>query len=301
MAKVLITGGTGLIGNTLTDILIKKGHEVAHLSRSAKQNGEVKTYQWDLDTMTIDTAAFRNIDSIIHLAGAGIADKAWTDERKKEIIDSRVKAAELLKQGCDKEGVKLQSYISASAIGWYPLIISEQTFNEESPAGKGFLAEVCQLWEQSADQFNEIAKHVAKVRIGIVLAKDGGALPQMALPVKLFAGAPIGKGSQAMPWIHIQDVASMFLHVLEKQLDGIYNAVGPENATNAEFMQTIADVLDKPMLLPNVPEFMVKLLFGGKADLITKGVKISSEKIKKTHFVYEYPTLNTALSNLFSK
>ena len=249
--------------------------------------------------MQIDLKAFEGIDSIIHLAGAGIADKPWSADRKVEIVESRVNSAKLLKQGCIDTNTKLKSYISASAIGWYPLIISEETFDETSPAGDGFLAEVCKQWEASSELFNDIAHQVARLRIGIVLAKDGGALPQMSLPVKLFVGAAVGHGTQAMPWIHLSDVSKMFLHVLENELTGTYNAVGPENATNEEFMQTIADVLEKPMLLPNVPEFVLKLIFGGKANLISKGVRVSSQKIKETGFSYEYPTLNTALSHLF--
>lgn len=300
MAKVLITGGTGLIGKVLSKQLLASGHEVVHLSRTVEgvENG-ISTYKWDINTMHIDLKAFENIDSIIHLAGAGIADKPWTAERKTEIVESRVKSAELLKQGCIKSNTNLKSYISASAIGWYPLIISDETFDENSPAGDGFLAEVCKQWEASSELFNDIAENVARLRIGIVLAKDGGALPQMALPVKLFAGAAVGQGTQAMPWIHINDISNMFIHVLENGLSGTYNAVGPENATNEEFMQTIADVLDKPMFLPNIPEFVLKLIFGGKADLVSKGVRVSSNKIKQTGFSYEYPTLNTALSHLF--
>lgn len=300
MAKVLITGGTGLIGKKLSKELIVNGHEVVHLSRSTSGNKNgIPTYKWDINSMQIDLAAFEGVDSIIHLAGAGIADKSWTEERKIEIVESRVKSAELLKKGCEETNTKLKSYISASAIGWYPLIISDQTFDEESPAGNGFLAEVCEKWEASSHLFNDIAEKVARLRIGLVLSKDGGALPQMSLPVKYFVGAAIGNGNQAMPWIHIADISNMFIHVLEKSLAGTYNAVGPENATNEEFMQTVADVLDKPILLPNVPEFVLKIIFGGKADLISKGVRVSSQKIKTTGFTYQYPTLNTALSHLY--
>lgn len=300
MTKVLITGGNGLIGQQLSKILSSKGYEVSHLSRKPNLAGEIPTFEWDIENMTIDAKALENVDSVIHLAGAGIADKSWTKARKKEIISSRVNGAELILDACKKNDIRLKSFISASAIGWYPLIISNKTFVEEDQPGNGFLAEVCQLWESSADKFEEIAEHVAKIRIGIVLSNNGGALPTMSLPVKFFVGAAIGNGKQAMPWIHINDICEMFVHILENKLNGVFNGVGPENATNQEFMQTVADVLDKPMLLPNVPEFFIKLIFGPKADLITKGVKISSEKIKSTHFQYEFPTLNTALSHLFS-
>ena len=298
MAKILVTGGTGLIGNALVPLLLKSGHEVVLLSRNPSNN-KVPTYQWDIDSMTIDHKAFTGIDSIIHLAGAGIADKPWTKARKQEIIDSRVKSAELLKNTCEELGLKLKSFISASAIGWYPLIISDKEFTEEDDPGKGYLSEVCKLWEESADSFDGVAEHIAKVRIGLVLCKQGGALPQMSLPVKLYVGSPIGNGKQAMPWIHVKDISRVFIHILENKLSGVYNGVGPENATNEEFMQTIADVLDRPMILPKVPEFIIKLLFGGKADLITKGVKVSSKKLKASDFTYNYPTLNTALTDIY--
>jgi len=299
MSKVLITGGKGLIGRPLTQLLLENNHEVVHVSRSPSKDDKIKTYCWDLDRMQLDKDALQGVDVIIHLAGAGIVDKPWTEERKKEILTSRTQGASLLKETCENENIRLKSFISASAIGWYPLIISDKIYTEDNEPGSGFLSNVCVAWEKSADEFSSIANHVSKVRIGIVLAKEGGALPQMTLPIKRYIGAPIGVGTQAMPWIHSKDVCNIFLHIMEKELSGVYNAVGPENATNEEFMQTIADVIDKPMLLPNVPEFLIKLLLGGKADLITKGVRVSSDRIKAEGFLYEFPTLNTALGDIY--
>lgn len=300
MAKVLITGGTGAIGQRLTEMLLENKHEVVHTSRSAGGVMGVPTFKWDVKAGTMDPKALEGVNAIIHLAGAGIADKPWTDERRQEIIDSRVASARLLLKTCEAENIELDHFISASAIGWYPLIVSDQVRNEESEAGDGFLAEVCKLWEASADEFNKVAKHVSKIRIGLVLAKGEGALKEISLPVKYYAAAGLGKGEQYMSWIHKTDVCRIFQHVLEEQLDGVYNAVGPDPTKNQDFMQILADVMEKPMFLPNVPEFIIRLMFGEKADLVLKGVPLSSEKIQKTGFFFDYPTLNSALMQIYS-
>jgi uncharacterized protein (TIGR01777 family) len=300
MAKVLITGGTGAIGKRLTEMLIEDGHEVVHTSRSPGGLKNIPTYQWDVKAGTMDPKALEGVNSIIHLAGAGIADKPWTDERKQEIIDSRVASAKLLLKTCKAQNITLDHFISASAIGWYPLILSDKMYNEESEAGDGFLAEVCRLWEESADAFKGVAAHVSKIRIGLVLAKDEGALKEISLPVKYYAAAGLGKGQQYMSWIHKTDVCRVFQHVLDNQLDGVYNAVGPDPTRNEDFMQILADVMEKPMFLPNVPEVVIRLLFGDKADLVLKGVPLSSEKIQKTGFTFDYPTLNSALMHIYS-
>jgi len=300
MAKVLITGGTGMIGTPLTELLLNEGHEVAHLSRSVTGKERVRTFSWNISTRQIDPRAFDGIDSIIHLAGAGIADKPWNDARKQEIIDSRVETAKMLFDGCYQNKVQLKSFISASAIGYYPLTISDLVYKEDSPSGTGFLAEVCKKWEDAADEFKPIAKNISKIRIGLVLGKDQGALKQIALPVKFYAAAGLGRGTQSMAWIHVQDVSRIFVHALEHNLNGIYNAVGPEIVSNQDFMQILADVMEKPLLLPNVPEFLIRLVFGEKSDLVLKGVKLSSKKIQSTGFDFDYPTLNSALMQIYN-
>ncbi len=300
MTKVLITGGTGMIGNPLTELLLQKGHEVVHLSRSVKGNERVPTFLWDLESKHLDPKALQGVDSIIHLAGAGIADKPWTPSRKQEIIDSRVESAKLLLEGCIKNNIRLKNYISASAIGYYPLAISDLIYKEDSPSGTGFLAEVCKKWEDAASEFSMVAENVSKIRIGLVLGKGEGALKQIALPVKYYAAAGLGKGYQSMAWIHVNDVCRIFAHALKNDLSGAYNAVGPEIVSNQDFMQILADVMEKPLILPNVPEFLIKMMFGQKADLILKGVKLSSKKIQSTGFTFNYPTLNSALMQIYN-
>lgn len=284
----------------LTNMLLEQGHKVHHLSRSASQDGPVPTFQWDIEAKTMDPKALKGVEHIIHLAGAGIADKPWTAKRKQEIVDSRVESAELLRSTCEKEGIKLKSFISASAIGWYPLEISDKTFTEDEPAANGFLGEVCSKWEAAADKFEDISSRVVKLRIGLVLCKGRGALKQIELPVRYYAAAGLGTGEQAMSWIHLTDVCRMFIHSLDNNLKGVYNAVGPDTITNQDFMQILSDVMERPMLLPNVPEFVIKMIFGGKAELVLKGVKLSASKIQKTGFAFDYPTLNSALMHIYN-
>ena len=289
-----------MIGKPLTRVMLNAGYKVVHLSRSEGGMEGVATYQWDPAAGTIDQKALEGVQYIIHLAGTGIVDKPWSADRKQEIIDSRVKTAELLHKACSAQGIRLKGYISASAIGWYPLEISKTTYQEDAPPGTGYLAQVCSLWEASADSFESIADRVVKLRIGLVLARDQGALKQVALPVKYYMAAGLGSGDQAMSWIHLDDVCRMFRHSVEHDLKGVYNAVGPDTITNQDFMQILADVMEKPLILPNVPEFMIRMLFGQKSDLVLKGVRLSSNKILKTGFEFDYPTLNSALMHIYS-
>lgn len=299
MSKILITGGTGLIGNQLTKQLVEAGHIVSHLSRSPGSNDQVKTYFWDPENGKIDDTALAGVDSIIHLAGARINEERWTDDRKKIILDSRIQSSALLFDACKRNNIRLKHFVSASAIGWYPLILSEELYDEESPAGSGFLADVCKAWEESADQFNEIADRVAKLRIGLVLTKEDGALTQISRPISFYLGAGLGSGKQYMSWIHLTDVCHMFMHVLDKNLSGVYNAIGPEQTRNQDFMQTVADVMDKPIILPNIPEFVIHIIFGPSAEMVLRGVPLSSKKIMDTGFEFEYPTLTSALFSIY--
>ena len=289
-----------MIGTPLTHLLLDAGHEVVHMSRTVDGTESVPTYQWNVEAGTMDKKALEGVRAVIHLAGAGIADKPWTESRKQEILDSRVKTAELLLSAIKEEGIRLDCFISASAIGWYPLEISDKTYREDHPPADGFLGKVCKAWEDAADAFEDVAERVVKLRIGLVLSRGQGALKQIALPVRFYVAAGLGSGEQAMSWIHIQDVCRMFQHSLENDLVGVYNAVGPDTITNEDFMQILADVMEKPLILPNIPEFIIRALFGAKAELVLKGVKLSSSKILETGFEFDYPTLNSALMHIYS-
>lgn len=295
----MITGGTGLIGSRLIPILKENGHEVVLLSRSEQMHMGCKAYKWDLKKGEIDERAFEGVTSIIHLAGAGIADKRWTESRKKILIDSRVNSARLLLTYVKKKKATLKSFISASGIGYYGTATTERIYTENDPPASEFVAEICVKWEAAADEFKDICR-VVKLRTGVVLSKEGGALVRLAQPIKLGFGAPIGTGDQYMPCIHIDDLCRMYLFSLESDsLRGVYNAVSGEKTTNKELTKAVAGQLNKPLWLPNVPGIMMKLVFGEMAKILLGGSHVSAEKIRSTGFNFEYPTLKEALSEIY--
>lgn len=297
----MITGASGLIGKRLTELLLQKGHQVSHLGRK-KSNGSVPSYVWDVKRGTIDINALKGIDTIIHLAGAGIADKPWTKERKREILESRTQSTQLLHKTLQQNPNSVKAFISASAIGYYGFEASDNTFTENSEAGIDFLASVTRQWEEEVEKLKTLSLRVAKIRIGIVLSTEGGALKPMLLPIKYFVGSPLGSGKQWMSWIHMDDLCAMFIHIAENEkLDGVYNATSPTAATNAEFTKAVAAVLKRPIWLPKVPEFVLTILLGEMASLITQGSKVASKKIQESGFVFQYPTLEGALENLLAK
>lgn len=299
--NILITGATGLIGSRLTELLLQKGHQVSHLGRKSSA-GLVPSFVWDIEKGVLDTTALTGIETIIHLAGAGIADKPWTRKRKEEILKSRTHSSQLLFDELKKKNPSVKSIISASAIGYYGFKEGDKIFTEESAPGNDFLATVTRSWEEEVDKFNELNLRVTKVRIGVVLSQKGGALKPMLLPIKYFVGSPLGSGKQYMSWIHIDDLCNIFVHLVEnEQLAGVYNGAGPNPVTNAEFTRAIARVLKRPLLLPAVPTFVLNLLLGEMATLITQGCKVSSEKIQSSGFEFQYPKLSVALENLLRK
>lgn len=295
--NILITGGSGLVGKRLSDLLASQGHAVSHLSRSSGQ-GPYKTYQWDIPKGYIDPKAVETCDAIIHLAGAGVFDKRWTEEYKKEIRTSRIDSTKLLKNYLTTSENKVTSFISASAIGIYGNDTGSEWITEEYPFGKEFLAEVTHHWEQAAASFPNTIRTV-NLRIGIVMAENGGALESLAQPIRLGVGAPIGKGSQFVSWIHIDDLCRMFSYALEHAINGIYNAVAPTPETNATVTKLIAKQLHRPLWLPNIPSFAMKLIVGSEqAQILLGGNRVSSEKIQKEGFNFTYTSLESALKNL---
>ncbi len=298
MANILITGGTGLVGTYLSKVLANDGHHISHLSRRPKKNTQFKQYAWDLSNKTIDPEAFKQIDFIIHLAGAGVADSRWTTERKKIILDSRVNSTKLLYEKVKEHKVNLKSFICASAIGVYGSHLSD-IFDEDDKSANDFLAKVVVAWEESADLFKEITQ-VAKVRIGVVLAKEGGALKEIAKPIRMMVGAPLGSGSQWMSWIHLEDLSGIFKFVVDQNLSGIYNAVAPNPATNKELTKATAKALSIPLLLPNVPEFVMKLMLGEMSQIVLEGVKVSSEKIALAGYHFKFKNVDAAVKDLLS-
>lgn len=297
MKKVIITGGTGLVGQRLTTLLKHKGFEVNILCRNPKRPNEFK---WNIDEHYIDERVFEQASAIIHLAGAGVAEKRWTEERKKEIIESRTKSARLLYKYLSGSKYPVASFISASAVGFYGDRKSE-LLTEDSANGSGFLAEVCKVWEEEAEKFSALNIAVSKVRIGIVLSKDGGALPKLDFPIKFGIGAYIGDGKQFVPWIHIDDLCNIFIHLLENNLHDTYNGCAPDIKTNKEMSETIAEVLHRPFIPFPAPGFILKTVMGEMASMLLMSNNCSSQKIINTGFVFQYPELKEALQNIYEK
>lgn len=295
MTTILITGGTGLVGQLLSKKLIDKGYSVRILTRKPKKENE---FAWNISKNSIDKNAFTNLDYIIHLAGAGIADKQWTDKRKQEIIDSRTTSTHLLLEKVKELKVDLKGFIAASAVGYYGAITSETIFTEDDKPAEDFLGKVCSLWENSSLEFQKATIPTTIFRVGIVLSNNGGALSKMNTPILI---TPIASGKQYIPWIHIEDLTNLFIAAIEKELIGIFNAVAPEYQTSYSFSKLLAKKSNKLFLPIGVPNFVLKLLFGKMAIILTTGSRVSSEKIKQTDFHFSYVNLENALADLIKK
>ena len=301
MASILISGGTGLIGSALVNELLRRGHSVRVLSRSGKGVPKGATAcLWNPTEGSMDASAVEGIDGVIHLAGAGVADKRWTEERKNLIIDSRVSTAKLIKKTFREQGIKLRFFITASGSNYYGTTTTSHIFEEREPPGSDFLGACCRMWEDVAFVENGAERTVA-LRTGVVFARGGGALDKLVLPIKLWAGSPLGSGKQYVPWIHIDDLVAMYVKAVEDDaMQGPYNAVAPEHITQAEQTKIIANILKKPLWLPNVPAFVLKLMLGEMSSIVLQGSRLSSEKISKAGFNYQFPTAEEALRDLLS-
>ncbi len=300
MAKILITGASGLVGQALCQALANTQHDIVVLSRNNTQieKCDIPVYKWDIKKGYIEKEALHGIDYIIHLAGANIATKAWTKERKKTIIQSRVDSTKLLFKYIKKYDISLKKFISASATGYYGSNISTHIFNEDTPKGNDFLSDVCIQWEAAAEQFKSLGMPVCILRTGVVLSNRGGALPKMAAPVKWGLGTPLGSGRQYMPWIHIDDLVAMYLYAIDQPIANVYNAVATEQVRNKKFMKTLAKALHRPFISPKVPEALLKLIMGSKSIILTKGSRVSNQRIKTAGFRFKFETVEDALQDL---
>lgn len=302
MAKVLITGGTGIVGRHLCKLLLEKGYDVALLSRSRKQESKIPSYTWNIEKEEIEKEAIASADFIVHLAGANIGEKRWTEERKQLILDSRVKSGRLIFNKVKEQNTSLKAFITASATGYYGALTSDKIFSENDPAEDDFLGNVCEKWEQITNNFDERGIRSIRIRTGLVLTQQGGALAKMTTPTKIGVGSAIGSGNQYMPWIHIDDLCGIYLKAIEdEQMQGVYNAVAPEHHTSKTFMRSLAQVLKKPFWFPKIPSFVMKLLFGKMSEIVLKGSRVSSEKITSQGYNFLFPNLKNALANLLTK
>lgn len=297
----LITGGTGLLGKQLSKLLLANGHKVAILSRSKREDADLRYFQWDIKKGEIEPEALQNVDCLIHLAGAGIADEKWTDERKETIIKSRVEPLALLAEKFKEVGVFPKSIVSASAVGIYGFDTGDKNLSEEDDKGKDYISEVVLKWEKAVDDFTTLTKSRAvKLRIGIVLDKNGGALPQLALPVKLGVGSALGDGEQWLSWIHTDDLCQMFYQCsLDSTKQGAYNAVAPNPVKNKDMVKVLGKVLSRPIWAPKVPGFFLKLVLGERAQLVLGGNKVSASKIEATGFNFKFSILEDALTEIY--
>ena len=291
----MITGGSGLIGRRLSFLLKSRGYEVRILSRSNNPKNSYKTFLWNISEKTINDSAFEDLNHIIHLAGAGIADKRWSEKRKKKIIASRVASTNLLYNTVKRLKTPLDSFISASATGYYGAITSETIFEEKDKPAKDFLGKVCSLWEDSIFQFNEIKIRTVALRTGIVLSKDGGALKKMKTPII----TSLGNGKQYMPWIHIDDLCELYIKAIEDQeFKGAFNAVSSEHISNLSFSKKVSKIFNHPFLAVGTPSFILQIVFGEMSTIILNGSRISANKIKQAGFKFKFENLEKALKNL---
>lgn len=297
--NILITGATGLVGKQLVPHLQKLGHRISVLSRKRQTIPGAEVYLWDVQKETIDQAAFNTIDTIIHLAGEGIADEQWTEKRKAQIVNSRVKSAQLLYKTIAETKAPVTTFISASAVGYYG-DRDEEFLWEKTKPGTGFLATCCELWEAAADEGIAMGIRVVKIRIGLILSEKDGALAAMARPIKFFVGAPLGSGRQWMPWIHLDDIVGIFTKAVDDQtMIGPYNAAAPYPASNKLLVSRIAWHLSRPVWPINVPKFILKAVLGEMSILALMSSNTAADKILSTGYVFKYTDLDEALKDIY--
>jgi len=303
MKTILIAGGTGLIGTRLTDILVKEGHQVKILTRSQKKSKieNISYHQWDLQSQTADSKAF-DCDAIINLTGAGIADKRWSSDRKKIIIDSRVNSTRLIKKMVSMVQNK-PMYVGASAVGIYGDAEEVMMKESETSSDQDFMVEVCKVWEDAHESLSTVVKDISIVRIGVVLSTKGGALKEMLKPLKLACqGVYFGDGSMVYSWIHIDDICYIMKDlVIGKLPAGLYNAVAPQPSTNKEIIEAMIEERGKFAIKIPAPAFVLKLALGEMSSTILNSTSVSSERIEKVGYRFKYPTINKALRNIFDQ
>lgn len=302
MSTILIAGGSGLVGMHLSQLLQAAGHTVLHLSRKRNLNANFPAYAWDLEKKTIEQEAVDQADFIINLAGAGVADQRWTDERKRLIISSRVDSTLLLKAAIERRPTPLKAFISASAVGFYGSR-GEELMAEEDAAGKdSFLAESVSAWEQAVEKIAATGLRSVAIRIGVVLSTQGGALEKMLIPFKFFNATYFGDGQQWMSWIHLDDICRMFIEAIDNdQFSGVYNGVAPHPFRNKDLIAELKTAVGKPAIMLPAPEFVLRLAMGEMADVVFDSTRVSSKKIEAAGFIFLFPDLQPALRDLLRR
>ena len=316
MSTILITGGTGLVGRALTKALLERNYQVIILTRNEKRTSspdiKLRYVQWDVDKQVVDNKAISEADYIIHLAGEGVADKRWTEKRKKEIVDSRVNSSKLIVDSLKAIPNKVKVIVSASAIGWYGADnltpnpspqggegSSSRKFEESDLPAKDFLGNTCKQWEESIEPVTQLGKRLVKLRTGIVVSKDGGAIKEFIRPMKFGMAAILGTGKQIISWIHIDDLVNMYITAIENEkMSGPYNAVAPNPVSNKELTVLLAKLRNKFFLPVHVPSLILKLILGEMSIEVLKSATVSSNKIKESGFLFKSPTIKEALEKI---
>ena len=303
MATVLVTGGTGMIGKALTAALQQRGDKVIVLTRGKKEasNSAITFAQWDLQKQTIDAAAVQQADYIVHLAGANVGAGRWTKERKKEIRDSRVQSGNLLVKALQEIENNVKAVVSMSAIGWYGADAAgphPQPFVETDAPDNSFLGETCRQWEASISPVQQLLKRLVIFRAGIVLSSEGGAYKEFKKPLQAGVAGILGSGNQVVSWIHVEDMVRLLLFAIDtNELQGVYNAVAPQPVTNKELVTQMGK--EKGFFIPvTVPAFGLKIALGEMSVEVLKSTTVSAQKITQAGFVFNFPTIEKAISDL---
>lgn len=298
--NILITGASGFIGKRLVGLLLEKGYTINSLSTRKKAKIEgTKTFYWQPDEFKMDEDALDGVEGIIHLAGATVS-KRWTPQYKQEIFDSRTRTAETLFRALARREIQtVKSFISASAVGYYPSH-PDNMYTEDAGPAQDFLGQVCQHWELASDKLKQLDIRVAKLRIGIVLGRGSGVLEQLELPTNFGLGAPLGNGSQWMSWIHLDDLCRLFIFALENaNVSGAINAGGAQPLSNRALSKALAKAMKRPFFVPPVPAFALKVVLGEMAAIALMSQKVSEAKTKSLGFTYSFQTIEDALSDLY--
>lgn len=298
MKKILIAGGTGFVGKHLISFLAEKGYSINVLTRKQGSNssGNIQFFQWDIEKEYIDKKAFENVDTIINLTGANIGEKRWTEKRKSEIINSRIKSIDLLYRYVSEDNFNINTFVSSSAVGFYGAVTTNEIFTETSKSGNDFLASVCQIWEATSMKFNDLGIRTVLLRKGVIFGRDGGMVQKLTPLAKLGINVSLGSGKQYLPWIDIRDLVRLYEFILSNsKISGIYNTVSSEHITMNDFSKTLLKSFDKKSIFPNAPAFIIRLFFGEMSVMLLEGSRVSNEKLKSSDFSFEFDTIEKSL------